>query len=546
MHNDSLDWNETAVRQAMDECDNVPYLMIGSMAIGAVALAFTNYFVAGALTLGGVALSQKKQNNAIARAEFAIKHNGSAVAARGNELKEYTESVGQNAAAEQLLHATQQGIPLNQDGWNLLEDHYGDRLDDLLEQTKTTAVGHRWFQPELMPPNSDTSIPTASAPPQSTPDEPNPITRLMHFFRLQNTLVWGGQGSGKTSLTREIAADKLAHNQKVIVLNPHGSASTWQGMKLIGAGKNYKAVEEFMRTYLALIKQRYQIFEQSGISEDDFLEQLLKAGLVESVICEEASSWAANVDQELLHDFTRTGLTESRKVGLPLLIVTHDPSLEFMGLKKGARLRDAGMAIAELEPGIADLDTGFLKATGRGKLQLPGQKDAIAFVFEPPIQTAAPNPIDLRAVELPKVAPLFSASDIDEMLASPALTPRKIEDIAKAYGLPLPNIERSPLERLEDSFKLNAVEPTAIAEVPVTQNLFDNLPEPLDDVARYINSKGGELPVASLKNWGKSRRNGALNSDAIDDSLIELMQLQLIQTFTPIDSKGEWVRWIAT
>ena len=50
----------------MDECDNVPYLMIGSMAIGAVALAFTNYFVAGALTLGGVALSQKKQNNAIA------------------------------------------------------------------------------------------------------------------------------------------------------------------------------------------------------------------------------------------------------------------------------------------------------------------------------------------------------------------------------------------------------------------------------------------------------------------------------------------------
>ena len=54
MHDTAQDWNETAVRQAMDECDNVPYLMIGSMAVGAVALAFTNYFVAGALTLGGV------------------------------------------------------------------------------------------------------------------------------------------------------------------------------------------------------------------------------------------------------------------------------------------------------------------------------------------------------------------------------------------------------------------------------------------------------------------------------------------------------------
>ena len=212
MHNDSLDWNETAVRQAMDECDNVPYLMIGSLGLGAVALAFTNYFVAGALTLGGVALSQKKQNNAIARAEFAIKHNGSAVAARGNELKEYTESFGQNAAAEQLLHATQQGIPLNQDGWNLLEDHYGDRLDDLLEQTKTTAVGHRWFQPELMPPNSAEGLPVeektlpqsldgltdvfAEAPPVQPPNALD-FLRSLTSAPLQPVIIAGLPGSGK-------------------------------------------------------------------------------------------------------------------------------------------------------------------------------------------------------------------------------------------------------------------------------------------------------------------------------------------------------------
>ena len=41
MHNNALDWNETAVKQAMDECDSVPYLMIGSLGLGAVALAFT-------------------------------------------------------------------------------------------------------------------------------------------------------------------------------------------------------------------------------------------------------------------------------------------------------------------------------------------------------------------------------------------------------------------------------------------------------------------------------------------------------------------------
>ena len=528
MHNNSLDWNETAVKQAMDECDNIPYLMIGSLGLGAVALAFTNYFVAGALTLSGVALSQKKQNNAIARAEFAIKHNGSAVAARGNELKEYTESFGKNAAAEQLLHAAQKGIPLNQDGWNLLEDHYGDKLDDLLEQSETQAVGHRWFQPELVPPNSDTSTQTASATsfnPKNQPNEPTPIAGLMHFFRLQNTLVWGGQGSGKTSLTRAIAADKLAHNQKIIVLNPHGSAGTWQGMKLIGAGKDYKAVEEFMRSYLALIKKRYQLFEQSGISENDFLEQLLKAGLVESVICEEASSWSENVDQELLHEFTRTGLTESRKVGLPLLIVTHDPSLDFMGLKKGARLRDKGMAIVELEPGIADLDTGFLKATGKGKLQLPGQKDAIAFVFEPPAKTTAPT-LEQFAQEFSAPSPAFT----------PALTPKKIEQIADTYSLPLPEIQLSAKQQLEDVYKLNVAEPTVITEVeptaiaPIEALLIEYADDPKTAAfLKWIASKptGEIITREQMQSSYWAKQNGR-DKATLDRVLIEAINARLL------------------
>ena len=164
-----------------------------------------------------------------------------------------------------------------------------------------------------------------------------------------------------------------------------------------------------------------------------------------------------------------------------------------------------------------------------------------------PTWEAVPNLVDLRpgvaAVELPQVAPLFSASDIDEMLASPALTPRKVEDIAKAYGLPLP-IERSPVERLDDSFKLNAVEPTAIAEVVPTKT-FDDLPDPLDDIARYIQSKGGELAVATLKDWGRAKRKNPLDSEAIDHLLIELMELHLISTFTPSEGKGEWIKWEA-
>jgi hypothetical protein len=163
-------------------------------------------------------------------------------------------------------------------------------------------------------------------------------------------------------------------------------------------------------------------------------------------------------------------------------------------------------------------------------LQAPGN------IPQYPTWQDVPNLIDLRpyaaAVEVGT-----EQHDLEDLLASPALTPKKIEQIADAYQLP------SPVEQLEKTYQMDAVEPTAIREVVPTKNSFENLPEPLNDVARYIHSKGGELAVSTLKDWGRARRNNPLNSEAIDHSLIELMELQLISTFTPTEGKGEWVKW---
>ena len=230
--------------------------------------------------------------------------------------------------------------------------------------------------------------------PIQAPSDPTlkTLDALFHFFRLQATLVWGGQGSGKTSAVRAIVVDKVKHNQKIVVLNPHGSKATWQGVTLIGSGKNYKSVERFLEVYLAQIKKRYQEFDESGLSEDDYLHQLIAAGSVTSIICEEVASWAVSIDPGLLNQFMKAGLTEARKVGLPIVIVSHDPSLSFINLKEGARLRDSGMVIVELEPGIPDEVTGETKSTGKGKLQIPGQKGAISFTFSKPAPFIALDP----------------------------------------------------------------------------------------------------------------------------------------------------------
>ena len=155
---------------------------------------------------------------------------------------------------------------------------------------------------------------------------------------------------------------------------------------------------------------------------------------------------------------------------------------------------------------------------------------------------AVPNVIDLRpAVEVAEVG--RQPNDMDELLSSPALTPKKVEEIATAYGLSLPEIPRSPVEQLEKTYQMDAVKPTAIREVVPTKNSFEDLPEPLNDVVRYIHSKGGEIAVSTLKDWGRTRRKNPLDSEAIDHSLIELMELHLISTFTPSEGKGEWIKW---
>ncbi|PZV06621.1 MAG: hypothetical protein DCF22_23405 [Leptolyngbya sp.] len=372
-------------------------------------------------------------------------------------------------------------MPINHAGWVLLEEYYGDDLDDLLEdETETDDDGHRFFDPQMKGRGHQPDTMKSAEPPPET-DESKDLQGLMHYFRLQNSLIWGGQGSGKTSMVRAIAADKLKHGQQVAVLNPHGNAAGWQGMQLIGAGKNYSAVEIFMGRYLALIKERYQFFESADVTEDEFLEQLLREGKIRSTICEELSGWSTNVDQTLLHEFIRTALTESRKVGLPMILVAHDPSLEFVGLKKGARLRDKGVVVAEMEPGIADLDNGILKATGKGKLQLPGQKDAISFVFT---QTTL---ADLKAegIAAPAISPNLFTPIVQPAISAPVTfeeeKPVTYAEPPQVYPTEVP----TPKQKLERIFKLDVAQPTQTNEVGAIEIDYSAAHEFLHPLIQY-------------------------------------------------------------
>jgi hypothetical protein len=79
-------------------------------------------------------------------------------------------------------------------------------------------------------------------------------------------------------------------------------------------------------------------------------------------------------------------------------------------------------------------------------------------------------------------------------------------------------------------------------EPQVTRHRLEALPaSDLKDLGVYLRKKK-ELAVRTVKqNWGQSK---GLNSEQVDELLLELIKLNLIETFSPVTSRAEWVRWL--
>jgi len=73
-----------------------------------------------------------------------------------------------------------------------------------------------------------------------------------------------------------------------------------------------------------------------------------------------------------------------------------------------------------------------------------------------------------------------------------------------------------------------------------TRSRLDALPgSDLKDLGIYLRKKQ-EIAVRAVKqNWGQSK---GLNSEQVDELLLELRKLNLIETFLPVTSHAEWVR----
>jgi hypothetical protein len=198
------------------------------------------------------------------------------------------------------------------------------------------------------------------------------------------TLIFGGMGAGKSWTTREIIWKKVQAGWNIVALDPHGTQVEWRGVRLI---TGYKEIAEFMQWYMAEMRQRYEDYRKSGLTEEQWTERLRNSGKMLSVICEEFTTWTDNIvepmpddcedekwkpDPDFVGKWFRCAMTESRKQLMIPLFVAHDRTMEILAKAKGlSKLRDAALLEVEL---IATIDpiTTEAKASGQGKIKLPG------------------------------------------------------------------------------------------------------------------------------------------------------------------------------
>ena len=232
-------------------------------------------------------------------------------------------------------------------------------------------------------------------------------------------LIYGGMGAGKSWTVRDLVKLKTDHAHQVVVLDPHAASREWKGVQHIGAGMNYRRIGEYLEVYLKEVERRYQLFNQSHLSEEEWQAQLRSNGQMISVVCEEMTNWAERVNEVMKHDITgaffKCGMSDSRKVLMPPLFVAHDRTLTCLGDAKGlAKLRDAALMELELIPKI-DPELKKPIASGKGWLKLPGHKERIEIQLPPQSQKITDF---TRSTPAPPKPPSEESADLWEQAKS--------------------------------------------------------------------------------------------------------------------------------
>ncbi|MFB2832951.1 helicase HerA domain-containing protein [Floridanema evergladense] len=178
-----------------------------------------------------------------------------------------------------------------------------------------------------------------------------------------SVLIWGPQGSGKTSFAEWLVAERLKLGHEIIICDPHREYGQWEGLKVVGDGMDYEAIDKELVSYTSKIKERYK---QRAKTKNYNPVPI-------TIICDEFTGWADRCEGAA--DFMAECLTDIRKVNMHALFIAHAKTNIATGGKKGmSKTKEAGLLELELEAKV-NPETRKASPKLKGKLRYPGMAD---------------------------------------------------------------------------------------------------------------------------------------------------------------------------
>jgi hypothetical protein len=202
---------------------------------------------------------------------------------------------------------------------------------------------------------------TSPAIPIAIPPSDLPLLPLHELLDYPAILIFGPQGSGKTSLATYLLQQRLARGHTLTVLDPHAEYGQYGHLQVVGAGMDYQAIDQAMDAIVRDIDARYKARAK---------QKNLKFKTC-TTFCDEFTNWASRCSNS--GEFFKTCVSDTRKVEYRTLLVAHARTLPALGDAKGmAATRDASLLEIELEAKVDPLSGKAVPAM-RGKLKYPGQ-----------------------------------------------------------------------------------------------------------------------------------------------------------------------------
>jgi hypothetical protein len=228
----------------------------------------------------------------------------------------------------------------------------------------TESPGSGWgdYEPRPQPPIAQHQSFTL----QSEPDD----AWLDRLVAPSVLLVFGGDGSGKTSMALELLRRRQRAGHQVIALDPHAHPAKWPGCEVIGGGLNFGQIEAAIGQLQRLREQRYEQIRSGAIEPCKFPPI--------TFVMEELTDWkseVSNVDLLIL----KAG--DYRKANIHLLMVTHGDSMSQIGAPTGSN---------EIIKNCVTKLRLFSKPGADGK-PIPAFKGELAYPLQAPIAVSVPR-----------------------------------------------------------------------------------------------------------------------------------------------------------